>query len=271
MSEKIQKSFLTLSITIAVLSLAASAGGLLLDGLYRDNAFVSAVWKGNDVITLALAVPVLAVSIWLARKGSLRAKLIWLGMLNFTLYNFAFYLFAAAFNWFFLLYTALFTLSIFALIFGLLGLDPQDIRDRFTDQTPRKWIAGYMIFVAFGLTLIEGMQIAGFIFTDQLPEIVLKVEHPTHVVPALDLSLLVPWLITGAIWLWKDRAWGYIITAVLLVKGVVYNLVLSAVSLSTQQAGLAEFPGELPVWGLLFVGFLVCALFFYKNLRPEEA
>jgi hypothetical protein len=52
----------TLSILIAVFATIASAGGLLLPGLYRDNMFVTSAWMGNDVITLFLAVPILVMA-----------------------------------------------------------------------------------------------------------------------------------------------------------------------------------------------------------------
>jgi hypothetical protein len=103
-----------LSVAIAVLAAAASAGGLLLPGLYRDNAFVQTTWLGNDAVTLFLAVPILVTALVFARRGSLRAQLIWLGALDYMLYNYAFYLFGAAFNAFFLIYAALLGLSIFA-------------------------------------------------------------------------------------------------------------------------------------------------------------
>ena len=35
------------SVLIAVLATIVSLGGLLLDGLYRDNAFVKTTWLGN--------------------------------------------------------------------------------------------------------------------------------------------------------------------------------------------------------------------------------
>jgi hypothetical protein len=89
-----------LSICIAILAAIAALGGLLLPGLYRDNPFVTAVWKGNDLVTLAVAVPLLAAAMVFSMRGSVRAFLIWMGMLDFMLYNYAFYLFAAAFNWF---------------------------------------------------------------------------------------------------------------------------------------------------------------------------
>jgi hypothetical protein len=270
MSENLQKTFLILSIIAAGLALVASAGGLFLDSLYRDNAFLVAAWKGNDLITLAVGLPLLIISIYLTLRGSRRAKLIWLGMMDFLFYNYAFYLFATAFNAFFLIYVAIFTLSIFALIYGGVSLNPGAIRAQFRERTPVKWIAGYMAFVALGLTAVYLMQISGFLFQGQIPEIILKSEHPTHVVPALDLSLVVPWLGVGAVWLWKRRPWGYIVSAIMLVKGSVYMLVLTAVALSTIQAGEAAFPGEIPLWGILWIGFLVSSFAFFRHMKTTQ-
>src|SRR5512135_617653 len=143
-----------LSILIAALAAVASAGGLLLRGLYRDNTFVSSTWKGNDLVTLVIAVPILIAALALAARGPGRATLVWIGMLDYALYNYAFYLFAAAFNWFFLLYVALFGLSIFALIFALVNLDVAAIASRFRERAALRWVAGYMLLVAVGLSIV---------------------------------------------------------------------------------------------------------------------
>jgi len=60
-----------LSAIIAILALVASAGGLFLDGPYRDNALVTAGWFGNDLVTLVVAVPVLVAALILSMRGSL--------------------------------------------------------------------------------------------------------------------------------------------------------------------------------------------------------
>ena len=98
MKDKKLKPVAILSILIAILAAIASAGGLLLDNLYRDNAFVTTTWLGNDAVTLFLAVPILVAAMILAKRGSFRAQLIWMGALDYMLYNYAFYLFGAAFN-----------------------------------------------------------------------------------------------------------------------------------------------------------------------------
>lgn len=43
-----------------MLASIATAGGWLISGLYRDNAFVTTAWLANDTITLLVAVPFLS-------------------------------------------------------------------------------------------------------------------------------------------------------------------------------------------------------------------
>jgi len=63
----------TVSAVIAALMTFASLGGLFLPGLYRDNTWATAAFRGNHLATLLFAVPVLAVALVLARRGSDRA------------------------------------------------------------------------------------------------------------------------------------------------------------------------------------------------------
>ncbi len=261
------KTTYLLSIIIAILAALASAGGLFLNGLYRDNLFVTSAWKGNDVVTLFVVVPLLVAALIYSARGSLRAQLIWMGVLAYMLYNYAFYLFGAAFNWFFLIYVALLGLSIFALIFGLVNLEVNRIRQQFRERTPVKWIAGYMLFVAAGLSLIYFAQSLAFIFTGQLPAIVVRTEHPTSVVFALDLTLLAPFLVLGAIWLLKRKPWGYVLAGIFTIKGPAYTLVLTAGSLWAAYAGVPDAAAEIPLWLALTVVGLLAGTFLFGNMN----
>ena len=258
-----------LSAIIAILTIVASAGGLFLSDLYRDNLLVTAGWFGNDLVTLAVAAPMLIAALILSMRGSQRAQLVWLGMLDYTLYNYAFYLFGAAFNRFFLIYVALFTLSIFALIFGLAKLDVNAISQKFHARTSVRWISGFMLFVALGLTGVYVAQSLGFVATGQLPDIVVKSGHPTSVVFALDLSLVVPFFVLGAIWLWQRRPWGYVLAAIVNVKGAVYMLALSAVTVSAVQAGASKDLSQVALWGFIGAGSLIASLFLLGNLNLQ--
>lgn len=259
-----------LSAIIILLAILSSAGGLFIDGLYRDNAFATAAWKGTDLATLTVAAPTLVLVLAFSLRGSFRAQLVWLGMLDYMLYNYAYYLFGTAFNRFFLIYVALFTLSMFALIFALVNVDVGGVRRRFRDRTPVRGIAAYLLFVAAGIGSLWIVQSLSFVVTGQVPQFIVDVDHPTSVVFALDLSLVVPFLVLGAVWLWQRRPWGYLLAAIMGVKGAVYMLALAAVSVTAMRAGFPAAGGELPLWGLLAAGFVVATLFLIANVESVE-
>jgi hypothetical protein len=260
----------TLSALIAVLAAAASAGGFFINGLYRDNPLVTSGWYGNDLVTLLVAVPVLVAALIPAMRGSQRARLVWLGMLDYTLYNFAFYLFGAALNSLFLVYVALFTLSIFALIFGLASLDVKDIGEQFRASTPVKWISGYMLLVALFLGGFHTAISISYIFTGRVPEMIVAVGHPTNVIAALDLSTVVSVYVLGAIWLWKRQPWGYVLAVIANVKGAVYMLALAASTVSAVQAGTANDLTQAALWGSIGVACLIASVFLLGNLKSAN-
>jgi hypothetical protein len=125
-----------------------------------------------------------------------------------------------------------------------------------------RWIGGYFLFVALGLSLVYLAQSIGFILTGQLPSIVTISEHPTSVVFALDFTLLIPWLVIGAIWLIKRQPWGYVVAGSINVKGPLYTLVLSVNSILVVRAGIST-DSQLPLWGTLTVLGLTASALFY--------
>lgn len=269
MNPKLKISF-NLSILIVILSFAASIGGLLVDNLYRDNTFVKSAWHGNDLITLLVAVPVLIASLIFSKRGSQRAQLIWLGMLDYMLYNFAFYLFGASFNAFFLLYVALFALSIYAMIFVMIGINDKQIGQLFNSRTPVKVIGGYMLFVAIGLSFVYIAQSVLFIANDKIPAIVEKSGHPTSIIFALDLTLLIPALVLGALLVFKRHPWGYILATVTNIKGAVYTLVLAVGSMFAVHAGFSEASAELPLWITLTAAGMFISVLLLVNIKSKK-
>lgn len=257
-----------LSSIIVILTIIASAGGLLLPGLYHDNLFLTANWLGSDLIDLFLVAPLLGAATVLAARGSTRAYLVWLGLLQCTLYNFAYYLFAAAFNVFFLLYVALFGLSIWTLFIGLNNLDVAELRTQFSARTPTRAIGIYMLFIGLGLTTVYVATCVVFIVSGQLPSVITRSAHPTNMVFALDLSMVVPLFVVGGIWLWQRRPWGYVLAAIGTVKGAVYLVGLCASTWTVYQAGVSDSPAEIAIWGSIAVTCLIALVALLRNLRP---
>jgi hypothetical protein len=218
-----------LSAIVAVLAAVASVICMLFPAVYRDKGWTEGAF-GNDLVTLVMAVLVLAPAIIYSARGSVRARLVWLGALYYMLYNFAFYVFGIPVTRLYLPWIALFTLSGFALVLGLGNLDVEAIARRFSPRTPTRWIAGYL-FVAAALVSFLWISLwVKFLVTGHVPEINGSQEM-YKVVAVVDLSFMVSLMIPAAYFLWTRRPWGYVLGVMISVQGAAYNAVMGLICL----------------------------------------
>lgn len=240
--------FFSSSSIVAALMAVAAALGLALDDIYRDNSLVEAAWRGNDLVTLWVAVPLLTGAILGAGNGSKRALLISMGMLAYAAYNYAFYLFGAALNSLFLLYVGVLSFSTLGLITGLTSSAIRPKAEQIRAER-RDRVTGWLIIV---VALILGLFWIGtsvdFIVSGAVPAMVTATAHPTNVAGALDLWLVVTFGVLGGTWLVLEKAWGFIISALWTVKGAVYMTALSAASVSTFVSGTTDSLAQLGLW-----------------------
>lgn len=262
-----------LSIIATTLAAIASGIGLFNAEIYNDNAFVKSAWYANDWVTLVVVVPALIIALVLSKNGDFKPKLVWLGLMGYLFYNYAFYLFGAAFNKIFLLYVAIYTLSFFALIMGLAALPVQNIictskilRNEIPILLGQRVVSFFLILISIMLCLVEIPPCFTFITKGVIPEIVVKTQIHTSVVYALDLSFVVPAMVLGAILLWQNKGWGIILSAMMLVKCFTYGLVLTFGTFLIMKKGLSN-DLLLPVWIFITVGGLVGVFILLKNIK----
>lgn len=250
----------TASWAVAGLMALASVLGLLVDPLYRDNLLVSASWRGTDLVTLVVAVPLLALVAPRAGRQDARADLVWLGLLDYALYNYLFYLFGAAFNGAFLVYVAIVVAATVGLVFGLASLDVPAIGRQFDARTPVGGVAVFLGLLALGLGGFHVALAVSFFASGAPPALLQAIGHPTSVISALDLWLVVTPSGLAAVWLWRREPWGVVLAAILTVKGAVYMAALSAATLNAARVGALDDLSQLALWPAIGVGSLVAAL-----------
>ena len=236
-----------LTFAIAALATIASAGGLFIPNLYRDSPFYKTAWQANDTVTLLL-IPALIASHHLSRQGDQRAKVIWLGLVAYMFYNYAFYLFGAVFNWFFVVYASLLALALYTFILGLFEIDKQ------IDKTPwvkyRYLFCTFFLFTALPLGIVELEQYISFIVTGDSPEI-------PSLILALDLGLVVPSALLAATLLARKHPWGYWLGGIMLVKSLTYGMVLITGTLAIVSEGVGTMDPLLPFYIFICAGGLI--------------
>jgi len=256
---------------VAGLTACAAALGLLVEALYRDNLLVSSGWRGTDAVTLVVAVPLLVVAAARAGRGDARADLLWLGLLDYALYNYLFYLFGAAFNGAFLLYVAIVIAATAGLVLGLVSLDVPEMARQFDARTPVRGVAAFLGLLAVGLGGFHVALAASFLVSGAPPALLRSIGHPTNVIAALDLWLVVTPSTIAAVWLWRHEAWGVVLAAVLSVKGALYMAALSAATLNAARAGALDDLSQLTLWASSGVSSLVAALVLLGHAQRPAA
>lgn len=253
--------------TLAAVLVAATSYGLVADG-YRETPareLLGATLRGQDVLTL-LTVPALLASTLMARRGSLRAHLVSLGILLYVPYTYLMYV-VVPYNDAFLLYVAAIGLGSYLFFDGLIRMNVHSLRDTFV-HVPRRSIGWFLIATGalFGvmwlmqnLTVIPGGVPDG-LFVYDIPSTV-------HV---LDLAFMLPTVIAAGVLLLRGHPAGAVLAAVMLIHMVTLGLALLFMNGGTAVAGSTIDPGETLTWAtiVLVSGGFLFALFRSMGTAP---
>jgi hypothetical protein len=117
-------------------------------------------------------------------------------------------------------------------------------------------MAALALFLGGFWTVTSG----AYLLTGDVPPIVAVTGHPTNLIGALDLSLVVPLNAFGAWLVWHRRSWGFVLAAIANVKGALYMTALSAATLSAAQAGAIDSAAQVALWGSIGVCCLVASV-----------
>ena len=235
-------------------------------GLYQyDTVNSSSQELGQDIVTLLIGIPLLFTGIVLHRKGTLRGQLLLTGALGYFLYTYAAMSFLTAFNPLFLVYVALFSLSLFGLILSISNLDVDEIKRHISSGFPRRAIASYFIVVAVFLSLAW----LGLVIPPTLtgtPPAGLE-SAITMVIQALDLGVIVPTSLMTANLLLKNHAWGYAFSSVMLLKILTMGAALIAMIIGQVLAGVKVDPVTSAIFVLISISGIVLGIVTLRKIR----
>lgn len=235
-------------------------------GLYRnDSVSFAAQAKAQDVVTLAVGIPLLLVSLFLAAKGSLRGAVLLAGTFAYFAYTYTTYAFGLFFNPFFLVYVALFSLSVFGLILSLLRLDAAEIKTRFAGPRIRKLAVAFDFFTGTMLFLMWMGRLLPNLLTGV--DTILIEHYTTLPIQVMDLGLVVPLAFLAGINLARDRPLGYLLTGLFLLKGLTLALALGAMILWSALAGLPVNPVETLIFCVIIAAGVGTAAAYLRAIR----
>lgn len=206
-----------LAAVTGLLSLLGVVVALLApDRVYAgDTTVLADTATAQDLAGLAIA-PALVWLAHLARRGHLRAWLVLVGVLSFTVYNYAIYAFSLSFGPLFLVWVATWGLSVFALVGAAASVPWGSIGDRSVRAGVRLpgW---YLIGVATLFGLLWLSEIVPDLLAGRPSTSAAVWRLPTNPVHVLDLGVYLPAAAASGVLLLRRHRFGGVSAVVLLV------------------------------------------------------
>ncbi|HEY1210626.1 MAG TPA: hypothetical protein VGE85_14760 [Terracidiphilus sp.] len=261
---------LWLSFPLAVLLAAASLGGLLFSSVYSaERRLQAAQAAGNDAGNLVAVVPFLTIAAILALRGSLTARLVWMGTLVYLIYVFLGYAFGLHLNVLFLAYCGILGLSFYALAGSLPDLPIAEIARRFGTRAPVKVTAVLLLLMTLGTAYHWLAEIVPALFADQAPQAVRDAGSFTEPVAVLDLAFGAPASMIAAILLLRHKPLGFVLGPVLLTFLFLSSLMLVPMGMAMDLRGFkAGYTLYAIALGIAAVSAVLLALSLRES-KPE--
>ncbi len=231
-------------------------------GLYQHmSADVAIQGIAQDYITLFFGVPLLLISLFFARKGSLTGLYVLAGTIGYFLVTYLFYLTMAMYNQIFLIYAFLLGTTFFAFILTALEFSIDSIKTIFKSE---KLVRNAGIFLIINASLV-GLLWLGIV----LPPIFDRTIYPkelrhytTLIVQGFDLGLLLPIaFVVGILAIEKNR-FGFLFTPIYMIFLSLLMIALVSKILFMAGAGQNVFPVIfiMPTIALISITFSVMLL-----------
>lgn len=238
-------------------------------GLYSDDSIpVVAQGTAQDIVTLALGIPLLIISLYMSLKSSLKGRLLLAGTLGYFLYTYISYVFLWMYNPMFIVYVILMSASFFAFTLSMMSVDINNLSLAFNKKLPVKFLGGFQIFFAAALCLLWLGKIIPTIINGTVP---LGLEHyTTLVIQGLDLGFIVPIALLSGVLLIKGNPFGYLLSSVIIMKGFTMGAALTAMIIGQYLAGVAMSIIEIimfPIFSLIIFYSMVLLL---KNIDDKK-
>jgi hypothetical protein len=252
------RPYYVLGTLIAVLLAAAAGTGLVLPDLYKGYLTPGLVTFQfiQDSVTLVVALAMIPAMI-ATRRGSLRGLVLWIGLLVFVPYYYAFFAFGLTYNFCYPLYVALVGLGAWALAGLLTGVDLPAYPRHIAPRMPVRFIA-----IVLGMPLL----LAPLWIAIMAQSVARRQIEPTALVLPLDLCFLIPACAYAAFQVWRRRPIGYLLSGVLLVKATISGILLGLGELQKLLLGQGMAVEQFAMWLFLAVAGLIALVLYQRHL-----
>lgn len=239
-----KKNWVFIFLPILLLTAVASLVSLITSDFYfRDSSIIAVKSHYLDLINISIVVPLGIVMFILAMKNFYWPKLFILGIMAYLAFMFGFNAFSLFFNELFLIYIAIFGLSIFGII---LGYGEVQQSGNYLENPIKMRISGIFL-ILFAVTAYTAWLIEVITSTvnGSIPESISGMNLPVSVVHVFDMAFVLPMIVIGTVLLFKGKLSGLIISSIMAVFVFLVCISVFGMELALQYQNMPIDEGKL--------------------------
>lgn len=267
----IQKSRLTaiMTLILSFLALYASLAGVLDKNLYTDVFFAGSLSKtlisgslAQDTISIPLSLLLVFLSLLFLKYPGYKTFIAILGLTGYFFYGYGLYTMQGQYTSIYLIYLAVFGLSIYSMIWGLTSFKPDAVKQARLPGALRMSISIFLIVILLVLVPVWLLRIT--------PDIAKHIPGDTYAVFVLDLCVVFPAFGIIAAKLLRNKPFGNILAGVALFKTLTICLsVAFGEWFVPLRNGFQVDYGMITIFSALTVLSFALIVLYMLNLRKE--
>ncbi len=213
-----------MTLFLSVLTLFVSLMSILDESIYKDVLSAGTITKAllvsskaQDMVFIPLALLLALLSVVFLKRPGYKTFITMLGLTGSFFYGYGLYAIKGQYTTLYLIYLAIFSLSIYSMVFGLLCFTPE-----FAVKTslPKALRVGISIFLYSIVCMLGLAWILGI-----LPNIARHIPADTYAAYVLDLGIVFPAIAIIATKLIRNKPYGNILSGVALGKAITVCLI----------------------------------------------
>ena len=266
------KAIIYLSSVTALFLTIVSFSGAFLPGTYQLETVSMAVQgMGQDIFDLFIIVPLLLISMLFAVRGNIKALLAAAGTTFYIMYSFFIYSFGIHFNYLFLFYCFTLGSSFYLFIIYVSELLQPGTENWFESNVPTKSTAIFFSVIAVMFIFLWFSDILPAVFNGSVPASVKNYNLLVNPVHVLDISFVLPGLITLAVMLIKRKKIAFLLSPVLIIFIFLLSLALIAMAVMLIIKNVSEDLSLAGIFSVLAIISLLYLIRYFRSIKIQSA
>jgi hypothetical protein len=203
------------ALTLTAVTFCLSVISIIFSQLYTERLNTISQYEllGQDIVT-AIISGLFIYIILFKDYSNVKVKVLWLGLLMYLFYIYAYFSFGGITSIFFILYIAIAGISLYLFFFILADILKERLLPIAKKRYPRTFISVFLVLCVGIVASIEIVELASKTIINK------DVINPFSVFYVLDLSVVFPFIIIASILNYKKTPFGYLLSGIALLKVV---------------------------------------------------